>query len=128
MEEKLKKIILIVVGVFILFILFLFMRSSFKSRITIVKLETEIVNKEDLSIYLLRRIYKLYPSKLEERYGITEVKEDIIPTLDMIAKKRGALSKGAEVDYDKVYQIILRDIKEGLLGSLTLDRMDQITI
>jgi len=88
----------------------------------------EIVNKEDLSIYLLRRIYKLYPSKLEERYGITEVKEDIIPTLDMIAKKRGALSKGAEVDYDKVYQIILRDIKEGLLGSLTLDRMDQITI
>ena len=86
----------------------------------------EIVNKEDLSIYLLKRIYKLYPHKLEERYGITEVGDDIIPTLDIIAKRRGALSKGGEVDYDKVYLIVLRDIKEGYLGNITLDRLEQV--
>lgn len=86
----------------------------------------DIVNKEDLSIYLLRRIYELYPKKLKERYGISELGEDIIPTLDIIAKKRGALSKGGMSDYDKVYLIILRDIKEGYLGNVTLDRIEQI--
>ena len=91
-------------------------------------IKEEIVNKEDLSIYLLRRIYELYPNKLNERYGITEIGEDIIPTLDIIAKKRGALSKGGVSDYDKVHLIILRDIKEGYLGNITLDRLDQFNI
>lgn len=83
----------------------------------------EILNKEDLAIYLLRRCYELYPKELEERYGIKEISEDIIPTLDIIAKKRGALLKGGVSDYDKVYLIVLRDIKEGYLGKITLDRL-----
>lgn len=83
----------------------------------------EIVNKEDLAIYLLRRLYELYPKLLEERYGILKVEEDIIPTLDMIAKKRGALIKGGEIDYEKVYSIVIRDIQEGYLGKITLDRL-----
>lgn len=45
MDDKLKKIIIMVVGVFIVFILFLFLISSCKSRLTPEKLETEIVNK-----------------------------------------------------------------------------------
>jgi len=83
----------------------------------------EILNKEDLAIYLLRRCYELYPKELEERYGIKEISEDIIPTLDIIAKKRGALLRGGASDYDKVYLIVLRDIKEGYLGKITLDRL-----
>ena len=83
----------------------------------------EILNKEDLAIYLLRRCYELYPKELEERYDIKEISEDIIPTLDIIAKKRGALLKGGASDYDKVYLIVLRDIKEGYLGKITLDRL-----
>ena len=89
-------------------------------------IKEEIVNKEDLSIYLLRRIYELYPEKLNERYGITEINDDIVPTLDIIAKRRGALSKGGITDYDKVHLIILRDIKDGNLGPVTLDRLEEI--
>lgn len=86
-------------------------------------IKEEIINKEELAIYLLRRLYELYPDKLYERYGITEIGQDIISTLDIIAKKRGALIKGGISDYDKVYLIILRDIKEGYLGKITLDRL-----
>jgi len=45
MDEKLKKIIIIVIGIFIVFILFLFLVSSCKSRLTPELLEKEIVNK-----------------------------------------------------------------------------------
>lgn len=83
----------------------------------------EVLNKEDLSIYLLKRMYELYPNNLKERYEIEKIEEDIVPALDKIAKKRGALLKGGIPDYDKVYLIILRDLKEGYLGKITLDRM-----
>lgn len=88
-------------------------------------IKEEIVNKGELAIYLLRRLFNLYPDKIKDRYGITEIGEDIIPTLDIIAKKRGALASGGVSDYDKVYLIILRDLKEGNIGNITLDRLEK---
>ena len=89
-------------------------------------IKEEIVNKGELAIYLLRRLFFLYPDQIKDRYGITEIGEDIIPTLDIIAKKRGALAAGGVSDYDKVYLIILRDLKEGNIGNVTLDRLEKI--
>ena len=60
---------------------------------------------------------------MEKRYGITNIDNDITKTLDIIANKRGALSKGGVSDYEKVYHIILTDIKEGYIGNITLDRL-----
>ncbi len=88
-------------------------------------IKEEIVNKEDLATYLLRRLFYLYPEKIRDRYGIEQIGEDIVPTLDIIAKKRGALASGGVSDYDKVYLIILRDIKEGNIGNITLDRLEE---
>ena len=41
----------------------------------------------------------------------------------IIAKKRGALIKGGEVDYDKTYKLIIKDLKDGKLGNITFDRI-----
>lgn len=66
---------------------------------------------------------KYYNSKLKERYGIDNVnKEDYLETLDIIGKNRGCLLKGGVVDYDKVYSLILRDIKEANIKNITFDR------
>ena len=42
---------------------------------------------------------------------------------EMIGKKRGALSKGGIVDYEKVSNIIMNDFKNGLFGKITFDRL-----
>jgi len=86
-------------------------------------IKEEILNSDDLAIYILNTMYKLYPKNLEERYGITNI-DDILETLNIIAEKRKAYIKGGEVDYDKTYSIIIRDLKEGHLGNITLDRME----
>ena len=68
---------------------------------------------------------KLYPDKLKERYGIENLDfNNIDSTLELIAKKRGALMKGGIADYDKVYSIIIRDLKDGNFGKITLDRIE----
>lgn len=83
----------------------------------------EVVDLQDLSIYILHKLNELYPNYLEKRYGITTVSHDIIATLEEIGNRRGAKISGGEIDYDKVYSIIIRDLKEGLIGPITLDRL-----
>ena len=74
-------------------------------------------------MFYLKKMNELYPKNLEERYGITELTEDYIEEFDLIAQKRGALIKGGVADYDKVANIIVRDLKNGYLGNVTLDRI-----
>ena len=83
----------------------------------------EVIDLQDLSIYILHKLNELYPNYLEKRYGITTGSDDIIATLEEIGNRRGAKISGGEIDYDKVYSIIIRDLKEGLIGPITLDRL-----
>ena len=90
-------------------------------------IKEEVIDKESLALYILKIMYRLYPERLNERYGIEQIDfSDIVPTLDTIAIKRGALLKGGEKDYDKVYSLIIRDLKENLLGKITFDRFEEI--
>ena len=45
-------------------------------------------------------------------------------TFDIIGRKRGALLRGNIVDYDKVYSLILRDIKDENIKGITFDRFN----
>ena len=86
-------------------------------------IKEDILNNDDIACFILKKLYELYPEKLNERYGITELDEDFIETYDMIAAKRGALSRGGVADYEKVSNIIIRDLKNGYFGPITFDRL-----
>ena len=86
-------------------------------------IKEEILNSDDIACFILKKLYELYPDRLQERYGITELDEDYIEAYETIGKKRGALSKGGIVDYEKVSTIILNDFKNGYFGKITLDRL-----
>ena len=87
-------------------------------------IKEEVLPIDRVCIHILNKLNMFYKDLLFERYGIKEVnKENIVEVLDNIGKKRGCLIKGGEVDYDKVYMIILRDIRDGLIGNVTFDRM-----
>ena len=86
-------------------------------------IKEEILNIDDIACFILRKLYKLYPEKLRERYGIEELDEDLIEAYETIAARRGALSRGGIADYEKVSNIIVRDLKNGYFGEITLDRL-----
>ena len=87
-------------------------------------IKEEILDEEELAIYILKKMSALYPDNLNNRYGFTDVSDaNIVEVLDHIAKLRGAIISGGESDYDKVYKIIIRDLKEGYLGKITFDRL-----
>ena len=88
-------------------------------------IKDRILPEDDVCHYALDFLKAYYPKKLYQRYQITEAM-DYVSMLDQIGKLRGALLKGAEVDYDRVYQIILTDIRGKQLGGLSFDRPETL--
>ena len=84
----------------------------------------EVVNSDQIACFILKTLYELYPEKLKDRYDIDKLDDDYIEAYELIGKKRGALSRGGIVDYEKVSNIIVRDLKNGYFGNITLDRLD----
>lgn len=87
-------------------------------------IKEEILPIGKVACYILDTLYKKYDNNLKERYGINSFDiDDVIPTYELIGKKRGCLIKGGEVDYDKVSSIIIKDLREGRLGKVTFDEV-----
>jgi ribosome biogenesis GTPase A len=91
---------------------------------SLTAIKEEVLPIEYVVYYILKTLNKYYPNILLERYGVDELNEDIVETLDIIGKKRGCLERGGLVDYDKVYTIIMNDIKMGIVKGITFDRVD----
>ncbi|WP_017380843.1 ribosome biogenesis GTPase YlqF [Paenisporosarcina sp. TG-14] len=85
-----------------------------------------IINMEDLAVYGLHFLAENYPKRLEERYKITEVDEELVKTFDHIGKLRRVFSGGGEIDYEKVAELIVRDIRGQHLGKLTFDIVEEL--
>ena len=86
-------------------------------------IKEEILNVDDIAIFILKKLEELYPNLLIERYGIEKLDDDFIEAYEAIGKRRGALLKGGEIDYEKVSNIILHDLKSGAIGKVTFDRL-----
>lgn len=82
-------------------------------------IKEEILDTEEVATYIINRMLKLYPNNLKNRYNITDT-QDIVTILEGIGKKIGAI-RNQETDYEKVYTIILKDLREGYLGKVTFD-------
>lgn len=84
-------------------------------------IKEEVLDLEDISIYIINMMFKYYPDNIKSRYNVTN-NDDIVKTLDLIGKKIGAV-RNNETDYDKVYDRVLKDLREGYLGKVTFDNI-----
>ena len=82
----------------------------------------DILNKEEIATYILEVLFKNYPDILNRRYNLKERTEfSKIEILEEIAKNTNSYQKGLEFDYDRVYTIIINDLKEGRIRNITFD-------
>jgi ribosome biogenesis GTPase A len=80
----------------------------------------EVLNMEELSLTLLAYLKEFYAGCLEKRYGISE-EGTPLSSLEAIARARGCLKKGEELDYGKASGIIFDDFRSGRIGRITLE-------
>ena len=99
------------------------------------------VDKEEIAYYLLDYLIKNYPRKLEDRFNVkvhkTGNEQDVeasisdeeskketketMEVLEEIARKRGALLSGGNINMQKISDIILNEFQSGKLGRITIE-------
>ncbi|RAK23351.1 ribosome biogenesis GTPase A [Anoxybacillus vitaminiphilus] len=84
-----------------------------------------ILNLQDVAVYALNFLKQHYPDRLKERYSLTEIPEDIAALFDEIGRRRGCLMSGGLVDYDKVAELVLREIRTEKLGRLSFEKPNE---
>lgn len=88
-------------------------------------IKDEVMDIEELALNLVERLQKSYEVKLKERYKLIEVFENPGDTLDAIAKKRGTIISGGEIDYNRIAVILLDEFRGGKIGNISLERPDE---
>ena len=85
-------------------------------------IKDEILPIDEVACYILKYMFDNYPKALIDRYGLDYLdEEDYTDAYELIGRKRGCLVKGNEVDYNKVSNIIIKDLRDGYLGKVTFD-------
>ena len=81
-----------------------------------------IVDIESLCLDLLGFMVKNYPERLCERYRLESVDGmQPLDVMELIAKKRGMIMRGGEIDYERVSVMIMDEYRGGKLGRITLE-------
>lgn len=95
---------------------------------TIGTIKDNILPIPDVAAFFINYLQEHYPKVMEDRYGIEEKLDDMGEIFDRIGKKRGCLESGGAINYDKVAEVIIRDLRSGKLGPITLETPDMIDV
>ena len=87
-------------------------------------IKDDLLNMEELALILITYLKERYPGVLEKRYGVSEGGE-ALAVMEEIAKVRGCVKKGDELDYAKTAGIIFDDFRSGKTGRITLEWAEQ---
>ena len=81
----------------------------------------EILQKTDVAADLISFLKEQYAGTIENRYQVSE-EGDAAQILGEIAKSRGCLLKGNELNYEKAAIILLDEFRNGKLGRISLEQ------
>ena len=79
------------------------------------------VGYDEIAIYIIKFLIQKYPDYLKARYKIDLLSQDEHEIIELLAKKRGCLSKGGKIDLTKISEIIADDLRRGAYGQITFE-------
>ena len=83
-------------------------------------IKDDILNMEELALELIEYLRTNYQGLLAGRYQISE-EGTAVSVLEEIARVRGCLKKGEELDYAKASALLFDEFRSGKIGHITLE-------
>lgn len=84
-------------------------------------IKTEILDVNEIAVHILNKLNRYYPRKLQERYDIIPKHElNFEEVYEELGRKIGAIKNG-EVDYERVSNRIINDIKDEYIKGIVFD-------
>ncbi|MFK7695858.1 ribosome biogenesis GTPase YlqF [Paenibacillus sp. HJGM_3] len=93
-------------------------------------IKDQLLGLEDVAYQAVRYMLKEYGNELKERYDLESVPaysdeleaNDVVDVMEQIGRRRGCLQSGGGVNLEKAAMVILRDLRGGKLGRISLER------
>ncbi|MFC1617447.1 ribosome biogenesis GTPase YlqF [Candidatus Margulisiibacteriota bacterium] len=85
-------------------------------------IKAERYDSLQIATYLCDYLLKEYPNLIKNRFKIEDdicAPDEIFET---IGQKRGCFLSGNEIDYERVYELFLREFRGGKMGKVSLER------
>lgn len=82
----------------------------------------KIIDKQDLSKYILEYLIKYYPDNLFKRYQIKDY-DSLNDIYTQIGINKTLYTTNQNIDYERVYDFIISDIRNNKLGNLSFERV-----
>ena len=89
-------------------------------------IKDDILPLDDVISYGLSFMQKYYPDNLNNRYGVNITDDmELLDIYEVIGRKRNCLLKGNQIDYDRVVNLVLFDLRHNKLGAMSYDRCSE---
>jgi ribosome biogenesis GTPase A len=84
-------------------------------------IKEEVLDREELALKLIERLFQLDPELLKRGYGIVQLEETPYRVLEQVGSARGCMVRGGRIDTLRTSIILLEDFRSGRLGRITLE-------
>jgi ribosome biogenesis GTPase A len=85
-------------------------------------IKDEILDLGEVALFVLEYLRVNYSEQLKERFKLQDLPNDRIELLGEIGKKRGCIMGRGQIDYDKTSELLLRELRSGKMGAISLER------
>jgi ribosome biogenesis GTPase A len=75
----------------------------------------------DVALYAAEYLMKHYPKPLAARYKFQDAPESASELVDRIGRSRGCLIAGGQLDQQRTSELLLRELRAGLIGRVSLE-------
>lgn len=80
-----------------------------------------VIDPHDVAEFALRFLHERYPESLMRRYNLKSLSDEPRDTLEQICRRRGCLAKGGDPDWTKGGELVLRELRAGHIGRVSLE-------
>jgi ribosome biogenesis GTPase A len=80
-----------------------------------------IIDNEDVAFYAAEYCLEHYPKLLLERYALDTLPSSPEDFFNSLGRERGALRAGGRVDFFKICTVFINELREGVIGRITLE-------
>ena len=86
-------------------------------------IKDEVLDMTELGFELVKFLVKNNLDLMKKRYPNVDFQADAISFYDDIARTRGAILRGGDIDYERLGRLVVNDFRTGKIGQITLDKV-----
>lgn len=75
----------------------------------------------DIGFFAAEYLLSAYPQLLMERYNLEELPRDEQAFFELIGRQRGCLVSGGRVDFTKITELFIHDLRSGIIGNVCME-------